>query len=63
MFTSQEGFCINSVTTSRSSLYEFSQVFVKGISDRHLMAYIMLKSACTKLELKIFKETFLQRYQ
>ena len=72
MLKSQEGSCIDLIITSRHSLHQFSHVFETGISDHHLMVYIMLKSTYTKLEPKNLrkrsykdfnKESFLQDLQ
>ena len=52
-FKSQEGSCIDLITTNRHSLPQFSNAFEKGISDHHLMVYTMLKSTYAKLEPKL----------
>ena len=43
----------------RHSLHQFSQVFVKGLSDYHPMVYTMLKSTYAKIKNKNFNKSFL----
>ena len=68
-YKSQEGSCIDLISTSRHNLHQFSHVFETRITDHHLMVYTMLKSTYAKLEAKILrnrsykdfnKESFLQ---
>ena len=49
-FKSVKGSCIDLVRTSRPKLYQFTNVFGTGISDHHLLIYIMLKSIYIKME-------------
>ena len=71
-YKSQEGSCIDLITTSRHSSHQFFHAFQTGIRDHHLMVYAMLKSTNAKLEPKILrsrsykdfnKESFLQDLQ
>ena len=55
-FKSVKGSCIDLILTSRPSLNQFTNVFEKGISDHHLLIYLMLKSTYTEMEPKVLSK-------
>ena len=55
-FKSVKGSCIDLILTSRPSLHQFTNVFETGVSDHHLLIYIMLKSTYTKMEPKVISK-------
>ena len=60
-FKSFQGPCIDLILTSEPNLHHYTLVFESGISDYHLMVYIMPKSTYTKLEPKNFSKEYFHK--
>ena len=57
-----KGSCIDLILTSRPSLHQFTNVFETGISDYHLLIYIILKSTYTKMESKVLSKRYFKNF-
>ena len=57
-----KGSCIDLILTSRPSLHQFTNVFETGISDYHLLIYIILKSTYDKMESKVLSKRYFKNF-
>ena len=57
-----KGSCIDLTLTGRPSLHQFKNVFEAGVSNHHLLIYILLKSTYTKMESKVFTKRCIKNF-